>query len=52
MTQKTYYARINVKVGGAPILVEVSANDNAQAKKIIELRPEFKSFVNYPQLKR
>jgi len=52
MSQKTYYARIQVKTGGAPIAVEVSANDTAQARKVIECRPEFKSFVNSPQLKR
>lgn len=52
MAQKTYYARINVKVGGAPIRVEVIANDSAQAKKLIECKPEFKSFVNFPQEKR
>lgn len=52
MTQKKCQARINVKVGGAPIVVEVAANDSAQAKKLIEMKPEFKSFVNFPQLKR
>jgi hypothetical protein len=52
MAEKKYYAKINVKVGGSPIMVEVSANDTAQAKKLIECRPEFKSFVSQPQLKR
>lgn len=51
MAQQTYYAKIQVKTGGAPITIEVQANGSAQAKKLIECRPEFKSFVNIPQVK-
>ena len=52
MAQKKYSAKINLKTGGTPICIEVEANDTPQAKKIIELRPEFKSFVILPQLKK
>lgn len=46
--QKVYEAKIFTKVGGAPILVRVEANDPIQAQKLIEIKPEFKSFMAYP----
>lgn len=48
---KTWVAKIYTKVGGAPVEVEVTANDFTQAKKLIELRPEFKSFSKQPAQK-
>ena len=49
---KTYEATIRPKVGCQPIKVEIEANDQFQARKLIELRPEFKSFVIPPAVKR
>lgn len=44
MTDKVYEAKILTTVGGNAVTVRVNANDPFQAKKIIETRPEFKSF--------
>ena len=46
--QKVYEAKIYTKVGGAPITIRIEANDPIQARKLIEMRPEFKSFMAYP----
>jgi hypothetical protein len=43
-----WQADINVKTGGQPVKVEVFANNYSQACKIIEMRPEFKSFQFHP----
>jgi hypothetical protein len=46
---KTWEGRIYTKVGGAAVTVTVSANDSTQAKKLIEMRPEFKSWSQFPR---
>lgn len=35
-TQKMYEAKIIPAVGGAPLMVNITANDQVQAKKLIE----------------
>lgn len=45
---KEFKAMIYTKIGGKPVLVYIYANDFLQAKKLIELRPEFKSFAKLP----
>ena len=49
MAEKKFVAKIYVKTGGSPVTVEVYANDSTQAKKIIQMRPEFKSFCQHPR---
>ena len=48
MSKKIFQAKFNAKCGGSPINIEVEANDSYQAKKIIEMRPDFKSFYQQP----
>jgi len=43
-----WQADIIVKTGGPPVKVEVLANSYTQAKQMIEMRPEFKSFQFHP----
>ena len=49
---KLYEAIIGTKAGSQPIKAQVEANDQYQARKLIELRPEFKRFVVGPSVKR
>lgn len=47
-----YVGKIHVQGGGSPVPVEVVANDITQAKRMIELRPEFKRWAHLPQKAR
>jgi hypothetical protein len=49
---KTYEATIGTKAGSQPIKIQVEANDQFQARKLIEMRPEFKRFLVGPSAKR
>ena len=44
-----YKAKIYVNTSSSAVEIIVFANDSFQAKKIIELRPDFKSFSQQPQ---
>ena len=44
---KEFKAMIYTKVAGSPVLVCVYANNLLQAKKLIEFKPEFKSFAKF-----
>ena len=47
-TPTMFKARIYLNTGSSSLDVTVFANDTSQAKKIIEMRPDFKSFAQQP----
>ena len=51
MALKKYEAKIYINGSGQPTTVTVEANDEAQAMRIIQQKPEFKAFVSTPKIK-
>ena len=47
-TPTMFKARIYLNTSSSSLDVKVFANDTTQAKKIIEMRPDFKSFAQQP----
>lgn len=47
-----FTGKIRVKGGGAPVPVQVEANDFSQAKRMIEMRPDFHGWSQMVQRAR